>query len=237
MVAFLYDKNAEVRNGEMADSCRIIYEGKQAEIVEKKSRFIASVRPVWSEEEAVAFIEETKKKYWDARHNCSAYVIGDRNECMRSSDDGEPQGTAGHPMLDVLTGEGIHNVAVVVTRYFGGTLLGTGGLVRAYSSAVQAGLAASTVVERHFGVRLSIRTDYNGIGKIQYLLGQRKLTILNSEYTDKVVLEVLVPEGDVQMLRAEVTEATNGQAVMEESEKLYYAVLDGEVLMGDNLRK
>lgn len=221
----------------MADSCKIIYEGKQAEIVEKKSRFIANVRAVWSEEEAVAFIDEMRKKYWDARHNCSAYVIGDRNECMRSSDDGEPQGTAGHPMLDVLVGQGIHNAAVVVTRYFGGTLLGTGGLVRAYSSAVQAGLLASTVVERHLGVRLSIETDYNGIGKIQYLLGQRKLTILNSEYTDKVVLEALVPQDDLQILKNEVTEATNGQAVLEASKELYYAVLDGQVLMGADLRK
>lgn len=221
----------------MADSCKIIYEGKQAEIVEKKSRFIANVRAVWSEEEAVAFIDEMRKKYWDARHNCSAYVIGDRNECMRSSDDGEPQGTAGHPMLDVLVGQGIHNAAVVVTRYFGGTLLGTGGLVRAYSSAVQAGLLASTVVERHLGVRLSIETDYNGIGKIQHLLGQRKLTILNSEYTDKVVLEALVPQDDLQILKNEVTEATNGQAVLKASKELYYAVLDGQVLMGADLRK
>lgn len=221
----------------METVCRIVYEGKSAEIVEKKSRFIATIRPVWSEDEAAAFIEKMKKKYWDARHNCSAYVIGERNECMRSSDDGEPQGTAGHPMLDVLTGAGIINVAVVVTRYFGGTLLGTGGLVRAYSSAVQAALQASTLVERKYGVRLSIATDYNGIGKIQYLLGQRNLTLLKSEYTDRVCLEVLVPEQETAALKAEVTEATNGQAALEEQEKLYYAVLEHQVLMGDGLRK
>ena len=103
----------------------------------KKSRFIANVRPVESEAEAVAFIDEMKKKYWDARHNCSAFVIGTKAELTRCSDDGEPSGTAGRPMLEVLLGEGVRNVAVVVTRYFGGVLLGTGGLVRAYSGAVK----------------------------------------------------------------------------------------------------
>ncbi len=111
--------------------CKILYSGGQGELVEKKSRFIATVRPVSNEEEALAFIEEMRKQYWDARHNCFAYVIGERNELARFSDDGEPGGTAGKPMLDVLLGEGLHNTAVVVTRYFGGTLLGTGGLVRA----------------------------------------------------------------------------------------------------------
>ena len=167
---------------------KIVYCGGEGEIVEKKSRFIATVKPVDSEEEASAFIAEMKKKYWDARHNCSAFVIGEHNEIQRSSDDGEPAGTAGHPMLDVLLGEGIHNTAVVVTRYFGGTLLGTGGLVRAYSKSVQAGLAASTVLEKKKGFLLAMETDYSGIGKIQYIAGERSLPILDSEYTDKVVL-------------------------------------------------
>ena len=130
-----------------ANGYRVVYEGGEGEIVEKKSRFIATVRPVETEEEAVAFINEMKKKYWDARHNCSAFVIGSRQEVTRCSDDGEPAQTAGRPMLDVLLREGITNVAVVVTRYFGGVLLGTGGLVRAYQSATQAGLAASKLIE------------------------------------------------------------------------------------------
>ena len=124
----------------MTEQYQTVYEGGTGEIVEKKSRFIATVRPVETEEEALAFIEEMKKKYWDARHNCFAYVLGERQEIMRCSDDGEPSGTAGRPMLEVLLAEEIRNVAVVVTRYFGGTLLGTGGLVRAYSQAVKAGL-------------------------------------------------------------------------------------------------
>ena len=122
---------------------KVVYEGGEDEIVEKKSRFIATVIPAESEEEALEFIEAMRKKYWNATHNCFAYVIGQRNELQRCSDDGEPSGTAGRPMLDVLLGEEIHNVAVVVTRYFGGTLLGTGGLVRAYSASTQAGLASA----------------------------------------------------------------------------------------------
>ena len=117
------------------DSYRVLLSGGEGEIVEKKSRFIATIRKCENEEEAVAFIEEMKKKYWDARHNCSAFIIGSRGELTRCSDDGEPSGTAGRPMLEVLTGSGIRNIAVVVTRYFGGTLLGTGGLVRAYTQA------------------------------------------------------------------------------------------------------
>ena len=121
---------------------------KNGEIVEKKSRFIATVRPVETEEEALAFIEEMKKKYWDARHNCWAYVLGERQELLRCSDDGEPPQTAGRPMMDVLTGAGLTNTAAVVTRYFGGTLLGTGGLVRAYSAAVQEGLKNSRIITK-----------------------------------------------------------------------------------------
>ena len=117
-----------------SEGYRVVYEGGEGEITEKKSRFIATVRPVESEEEATTFIAEMKKKYWDARHNCSAFVIGERQELNRCSDDGEPAQTAGRPMLDVLLREGVTNVAVVVTRYFGGVLLGTGGLVRAYQA-------------------------------------------------------------------------------------------------------
>ena len=134
---------AEKRIGEegsdMAKLCRIVYEGGEAEIIEKKSRFIAHVKKTDTVEEAEAFIAECKKKYWDARHNCSAFVIGQDGQNMRSSDDGEPSQTAGKPMLEVLLGEGVCNVTVVVTRYFGGTLLGTGGLVRAYQKATKEG--------------------------------------------------------------------------------------------------
>lgn len=210
---------------------KIVYEGGEGELVEKKSRFIATVKPVESEEEALEFIAAMKKKYWNATHNCSAFVVGEHYEIQRCSDDGEPQGTAGRPMLDVLVGEEIHNAAVVVTRYFGGTLLGTGGLVRAYSRAVQEGLRGSTVLERRDGALLRIQTDYNGIGKIQYLLGQRGLTITNSEYTDIVIVETLVPEAQIKELRAAVTEATNGRAEFLTQEAVCFAFLDGEPLI------
>ena len=147
----------------MLDSYKTVYEGKEGEIVEKKSRFIATVRSVESEEDALSFIEEMRKKYWDARHNCFAYTVGDNREFTRCSDDGEPSGTAGRPMLDVLVGENLYNTAVVVTRYFGGVLLGTGGLVRAYSAATQEGLRASTVIEKIRGISLAVTTDYTGI--------------------------------------------------------------------------
>ena len=174
--------------------CLYSYKEGQGELIEKKSRFIATVRPVETEEEAVTFINETKKKYWDARHNCSAFVIGKNQELTRCSDDGEPAGTAGRPMLDVLLKEGIHNTAVVVTRYFGGVLLGTGGLVRAYQGAVQKGLDAAVIVEKFEGQILLITTDYTGLGKIQYLLAQEKITIMDTSYADNVVIKAVIPE-------------------------------------------
>lgn len=212
-----------------ANGYRVVYEGGEGEIVEKKSRFIATVRPIETEEEAVAFINEMKKKYWDARHNCSAFVIGSRQEITRCSDDGEPAQTAGRPMLDVLLREGITNVAVVVTRYFGGVLLGTGGLVRAYQSATQAGLAASKIIEKRQGKKLIIHTDYNGLGKLQYLFGQQKTAILDTEYAADVVLTILVPLEQKDFLYKEIIEQTNGTAQMEWGEDAVYALIDKTV--------
>lgn len=212
-------------------SYKVTYKGGEGEIVEKKSRFIATVLPVESEEEAIDFIAAMKKKYWNATHNCSAFVIGERMEIQRCSDDGEPQGTAGRPMLDVLLGEEIHNTAVVVTRYFGGTLLGTGGLVRAYSKAVQEGLRCSTVIEKKYGYLCKMETDYNGIGKIQYLLGQRGLHITDSEYTDVVRVETLVPEEEIESLKEDITEGTNGRTKYLEQKQVCFAFVDGEPLI------
>ena len=230
---------------------KTVLEGGTGEIVEKKSRFIATVRPVKNEEEALAFLEEMRKKYWDARHNCYAYSIGKNREFTRCSDDGEPSGTAGRPMLDVILGEDIYNVAVVVTRYFGGVLLGTGGLVRAYSKAVQEGLAGSLVIEKKKMDRAEevageepifsilpykkkkvciVTTDYTGIGKIQYIAGERQIPILDSEYTDKVVLKLLVPDAETEAVQKAITEGTNGRAGMEKEKELYFAKVNGEVL-------
>lgn len=212
----------------MTTEYRTVYEGGEGEIVEKKSRFIAAVKPVSAEDEALAFIESVRKRHWNATHNCYAYVIGERSELARCSDDGEPNGTAGKPMLDVLQGEELRNTAVVVTRYFGGTLLGTGGLVRAYAQAVKAGLASSVIITKIRGVKLRIGTDYTGLGKIQYILGQKGLKILGSEYADNVKLEVLVPEDAVEAVRSDITEGSSGQASMEEGEECWFAQIDGQ---------
>ena len=209
---------------------RVVYKGGEGEIVEKKSRFIATVRPVETEEEATSFINEMKKKYWDAKHNCSAFVIGKRQEISRCSDDGEPAQTAGRPMLDVLLRENITNVAVVVTRYFGGVLLGTGGLVRAYQAATQAGLAASTVIVKQQGIRLMVRTDYNGLGRLQYLFGQQGTAVLDTEYAADVVLTVLIPLEQKDAFAKEIVEQTNGTAGLEWGDEAEYAVIEKEVV-------
>lgn len=208
---------------------KIVYRAGQGEIVEKKSRFIANIFPVHSEEEALAYIEEIRKKHYDARHNCFAYVIGEKNEVMRGSDDGEPSGTAGRPMLEVLLGEELHDVLAVVTRYFGGTLLGTGGLVRAYSAAVKEGLSKTEVIERLSGKKVKIQTDYNGIGKLQYIMGQLGVTELQADYGENVELIVAVPEETVSKFQKEVIEASGGRTVMEELGRIYYSEIEGKM--------
>lgn len=215
----------------MSDQYKFAYIGGSGEIIEKKSRFIATVEPVSSEEEALRFIEKTRKQYWDATHNCTAFTVGLRHELTRCSDDGEPGGTAGRPMLDVLLGEDVHNVAVVVTRYFGGTLLGTGGLVRAYSKSVQEGLSQSVILTKYKATYLHISTDYNGIGKIQYILGQNKISLLDSQYTDRVDLTALVPCEALSSLMDELTESTGGRALLNPGDPCWFAVHQGEVLL------
>lgn len=209
-------------NENTVESYRVLLEGGEGEYVEKKSRFIATVRKCESEEEAAAFIDEVKRKYWDARHNCSAFVIGSRGELTRCSDDGEPAGTAGRPMLEVLLGEGIRDIAVVVTRYFGGVLLGTGGLVRAYTQAVKEGLRNCVLGRMRYGWEVEIGTDYNCIGKILYLLGNAGVEPLESSYADTVSLRILVSAKDAERMRKEMVDATNGKVSFEKRRELYF---------------
>lgn len=201
---------------------RVLLEGGEGEIIEKKSRFIATIRRVETEEEAISFIEEIKKKYWDARHNCSAFVIGSRGELTRCSDDGEPSGTAGRPMLEVLLGEGVRNIAVVVTRYFGGVLLGTGGLVRAYTQAVKEGLDNCVVGTMVHGYNVLLNTDYNGVGKVLYLLGQYGLEPMDSDYGVDVTLQIQIAEDLTERLKKELVEATSGKIGWEVLDELYF---------------
>ena len=192
---------------------KIILEQAEGEIIEKKSRFIATMRPVETQEEAEQFIAQCKKKYWDARHNCSAYVIGENNEIMHSSDDGEPSGTAGRPMLSVLTGADLHNVAVVVTRYFGGVLLGTGGLVRAYQGAVSAAIENCQVEEQIDLQLLDVTVDYGDVGKIQYFMEQKQdYRLEGTEYAAKVVFHIAVPVEMTELAKNELVQLTSGKA-------------------------
>ena len=196
------------------------------EIVEKKSRFIAEVFPVVSGDEVSGHIEKIKKEYWDARHHCWAYVIGQNPGTERMSDDGEPAGTAGKPILEVIRGRGLTDVLVVVTRYFGGTLLGTGGLVRAYTQAASEGLAHAGILRKVPGVRLKIGTDYTGLGKIQYLLAQRGISILDTVYTDRVEILTAAAGDTVESLKKEITEGTSGQAVIEEDGQCWLKITE-----------
>ena len=212
---------------------KTVYRGGTAEIVEKKSRFIAHSAHVESEEEALAFIEQIKKQYWDARHNCHAFSVGVTNETARCSDDGEPAQTAGKPMLDVLMGQQLKNTVVVVTRYFGGTLLGTGGLVRAYSAAVQEGLKESLIIEKFLCRRVRMSMDYTMLGKMQYLAAKLNLMILDTLYTEGVEMQLLVPDTQYAAFIKEVTEASNGKVVPESEGLCYGADVEGKIEIFD----
>ena len=188
------------------------------EVEEKKSKFIATLRSVKTEEEAQSFIAEMKKKYWDARHNCSAFVIGKNGEMTRCSDDGEPSGTAGKPMLNVLLHSEVRNVACVVTRYFGGTLLGTGGLIKAYTDAVSAALENSVIGEEIEGVRLTFRIDYDLYGKIQYELSQRALEAVDLIFAENVSGAVCIAKDEEEEIRKLLIDITGGKVLISEPE-------------------
>ncbi len=215
----------------MDQAYRVLAAGGEAEIVEKKSQFIASVSPVKSENEALRFIDRIRKKYWDARHHCYAYCLGQDNQTQRCSDDGEPSLTAGRPILDVILGEDIHDACIVVTRYFGGTLLGTGGLVRAYSTAAGEGLKNSRSVLKRPGRRLVIITDYTSIGKIRYILKKHDSALLDTRYTDKVELEVIADEDDLKGLTEDIREAAGVRTAINLKSTEWFADLDGEILL------
>ncbi|MCD8018196.1 MAG: YigZ family protein [Clostridiales bacterium] len=212
---------------------KAVFRGGSGEIVEKKSRFIAHVQSAESVDEAQEFIEETKKRYWDARHNCSAFSIGTEHPLTRCSDDGEPGGTAGKPILEVILGSGISNVVIVVTRYFGGTLLGTGGLVRAYTEAAKAGIAHAVIIEKIPGVRMVLEMEYTDLGKIQYILAQNHIVTEETEYTDRVTVHVIFPDDDKDKLGSLLTEGTGGRVRMREDGMVYYGKVEDDVIIFD----
>lgn len=193
-----------------------------AEVIEKKSRFIATAKPVYSEEEALLYINETKKKYWDARHHCSAFVIGKDGRLVRANDDGEPAQTAGKPMLDILVQEELKNICVVVTRYFGGTLLGTGGLVRAYQAAVKEMIKQAMVVRYKYGCVYQVCLDYHEYGKLQYFCNQNHYTIEGAEFSNNVLVLVSIPYEKSEYFLQELTQLSSGKAEIKLMKQCYY---------------
>ncbi len=194
----------------------------ESEYIEKKSRFIAQVFPIETQEEALEIIEKTKKKYSDARHNCFAFSVGMNPPVFRFSDDGEPNGTAGKPILEVILGEEINNILVIVTRYFGGTLLGTGGLVRAYTKAAQDGIHNAEIVIKKLGNEVTIQTNYQDIGKIQYILGNHQIKIIDSNYGEDVVILCHMEKEKQEPIEKELMEATNGKVGITVEDEIWF---------------
>jgi len=177
---------------------KTIKENSSAEIVEKKSKFIANIFYVETKEEAEEKIKEVNKKYHDARHNCYVYrIVANNGMIEKASDDGEPSGTAGAPMLTILSKNNLANVLVVVTRYFGGILLGTGGLVKAYSSACTLGLEKADIVEKNIADLYRIEINYTDIDKFKYFARNNNIIVLKEEYLENVILEVAIKEKEL----------------------------------------
>jgi uncharacterized YigZ family protein len=205
----------------MLELYRTIKRPNSAEIVIKKSRFIGHVMPVESEDEAVTFIERIKKEHWSASHNCSAYLIGDKDQFQKASDDGEPSGTAGKPILEVMKHQQMKNVVVVVTRYFGGIMLGAGGLVRAYTDATVEGLASGEPIYRVLHQEVLVAVDYTWLGKIENELRNRQMLMGDTQFTDKVTLVCLPLYAERDRFTAWMTDLTQGQANLEWGEARY----------------
>ncbi|MBO0994676.1 YigZ family protein [Bacillus sp. SD088] len=191
------------------------------EIVIQKSRFIAHLARVETEEEAQNFIQEIKKQHWSATHNCSAYLIGEQDQIQKANDDGEPSGTAGVPMLEVLKKRELKDIVVVVTRYFGGIKLGAGGLIRAYGGATSEGLNAVGVVERIRTTLMHVKADYTWLGKLENELRGSTYPLKDIHYTDSVILDVYVQDADIPAFTDWITDMTSAQVDISEGEKVY----------------
>ena len=205
----------------MLEQYKTIYQDGQNEIEIKGSRFIAHFKRTETEEEALEFIQAIKKEHWKATHNCSAYLIGERDEVQRAMDDGEPSGTAGVPMLEVLKKQALKNTTVVVTRYFGGTKLGAGGLVRAYTGAVAEGLKAIGVVQASLETILKVTIDYSTVGKLEYYLETNTISVVDKEFTDVVAIHCSLPVEEVDSFQESVIELLQNKVQFEELGQQY----------------
>ena len=200
----------------------------KGEYSEKKSRFLGEIHPVRDEQEAAAIVAQIRKKYYDARHHCYAWILGDDGSGQKASDDGEPSGTAGIPMLKVLSGAGIRNAMVVVTRYFGGTLLGTGGLVRAYTNAAQAALADAEIVRMCRCREIGIDTEYSLLDRVLYFLRQEKIAPYDQTYTDRVSLKIRVETARADEIVDKLVALSGGTvSIIELGEGFFPLSIDG----------
>lgn len=195
-----------------------------AELIEKKSKFISTVKPVSSEEEAIEFINQIKTKYWDATHNVYAYNIGGDIVIQRFSDDGEPSGTAGLPILEVIKRAELQDLAVVVTRYFGGTKLGAAGLVRAYSKSASLGIDSAIIIKKKLCAEFHVTLDYGNFGKVQNQINNLGYNTKDIKYTQDVTMTVLVPIDEIDVFIEYINEVTNGESFFEIGEKEYVTV-------------
>lgn len=214
----------------MSKDYKTLLQYAEAEEIINKSKFIGYAKPVDSEDEAIEFIEQIKKKHWNATHNVPVYIIGENNEIQRYSDDGEPSGTAGVPILEMLKKEEIKNLVIVVTRYFGGIKLGTGGLVRAYTSAAKLAINEAKVVEKVINIEYLIRMDYTLHGKIQNELINSEYIIKDTIYDDKVNIFVYCKTEESNKFVSMITDISNGKAIIEEKEEVYLTIHDGKVI-------
>ena len=210
----------------MLESYRTVRQAGHREIVIKKSRFIGYVQPVEDEETAIAFIDGIKKQNWNATHNCSAYMIGERDEIQKQSDDGEPSGTAGKPILEVIRNQGLKNVAIVVTRYFGGIMLGAGGLIRAYTDGAVAAIEAGEAITRVLHQEIKVELDYTWLGKVENELRGRGVRTGDTVFTDKVVLACYPVSGEAEAFQHWMTDLTQGQCLLTKGSQLYF--IEGE---------
>ncbi|WP_018752962.1 YigZ family protein [Paenibacillus sanguinis] len=210
----------------MLEKYKTVRQAGEKEIVIKKSRFIGHVKPVETEADAILFIEEIKKKHWNATHNCSAYMIGERDEIQKQSDDGEPSGTAGKPILEVIRNQGLKNVAIVVTRYFGGIMLGAGGLIRAYTDGAVAAIEAGEAVTQMLHQEVYVELDYTWLGKVENELRSRNIRTGETMFTEKVILCCLPFHQEAKAFIDWMTDLTGGQAVITEGDRVYF--IEGE---------
>jgi uncharacterized YigZ family protein len=212
-------------------SYKSIHKFGRDEIIINKSRFIGSAAPVNSEEEALEFIEKIKKEYKDASHNVYAYSIGENGNLQRFTDDGEPSGTAGMPMLNVINQENLRNVAVVVTRYFGGVMLGAGGLVRAYTKGAKIGIDSGLIVEKTLFYEVSVKIDYTLLGKMENEFSKNDFIIKDKVYEENVTLIVLCKEEDTDKLTNLINEVTSGKSDFNFGQSSFYSINDGKIVI------